>query len=209
MINNFCARLILPVAAFFLGLIITPPTQAEGHTTPEIQLFLERDCNYTPEQIALFEGAQEKTGIVLDKFLAGKIYSEQPYTKEEIALILADLKRVIDKQFTPETYSDNPTYITTAGAPGTGKSTYLENIHGTNPTYAVYTDPDRVGTPSLTGYNRDRAEHGSGYAYTKWRDASNFIANFMLVKAAAESRNIVHGTTATSPRVAAAYKKST
>ena len=57
----------------------------------------------------------------------------------------------------------------------------------------------------MSGYKRD-IKHGEKQAYEKWRDASNFIANFMLVKACAESRNIIHGTTASNYRIIQIYE---
>ena len=95
-----------------------------------------------------------------------------PYTTEERQQILSDLKKLVDQQIVHTKEHSKPTYTTTAGAPGTGKSHFIENKYGLAAASAgvdaVYIDPDRVGLPCLTGYCDDLKQAKSGEAYAKW-----------------------------------------
>lgn len=163
------------------------------------------DRNYTAEMLAKFDYIEHNMQPYLDSCFNGTAFSNEPYTPAEKQQILDDLRKIITEQFTNKTSLDCPTYITTAGAPGVGKTFFIESKHSKNPDNAVYIDPDQVGLPALAGYQEDKIKNGSEYAYNKWRAASNFIANFMFAMACAESKNIIHGTTATSPKIIGIY----
>ncbi len=171
-----------------------------------IQQFLKRTYQYSSEKIKKFYITQEKMGVTLKEFLDGEIYSKKPYTQEEKISILFNLDHIILEQFCEETFSESPSYISTAGPPGAGKSFFIEQKYGSHPAHAIYIDLEQVCLAGLSCYQRDRKIHGEIFAYKKWQDASNFMANFLLIKASAESRNIIHGTTASSPEIISVYK---
>ncbi len=78
----------------------------------------------------------------------------------------------------------------------------------------MYVDPDRNGLEKLTIYedtlsqerNNEKTEREARtIAYNTARSASNFFAHFFLIMACVERKNILHGTTATSPFVKNIY----
>jgi hypothetical protein len=143
--------------------------------------------------------------ISLDGFLHGTVYSKIPYTAYEIEQIQQDLVRIEELAFDRKISQQSPQYIATAGAPGTGKTWFLENGF-ISPSF-IYVDPDAAALKELTGYRNDIEQHISlADAYNKWRDASNYVACHMLLKAMCRKLNILHGTTSSNPKVKDIYQ---
>lgn len=173
---------------------------------------------FTVSLISPFCYASVQTLLATDyinKLLSG-------YTKEQVALIQEDknnIQKLVFRGITPP--KEKPTYIATAGGPGSNKSTLLEKYWANKKNY-VYLDPDqRVLKLMINTYSQEFthdkiSEAGiktrKGWedylykAYTKWRNASNYIVSQLLNEAYAKNDNILHGTTSTSPQVENLYK---
>ncbi len=168
---------------------------------------LREAFGYDDAYITRFKLIVEKTNITLDKLLLGQVDAKAEYTSEERAEIIGTLKDLVSQQFSRLKPVAHPTYTACAGAPGVGKTFALEQMFGINvangefPKNAVYIGPDSVVLSQMRVHLKDCQEIGNAQAYTKWRDASNYIANFMLVKAMVDKVNIVHDTTATNIRM--------
>lgn len=141
------------------------------------------------------------------------------YTSEEVHLINEDLRNIRELSFRAKKPSDSPIYLSTAGGPGSMKSTILENYCMADDPLAgdnfVYADPDVRGLKFMINtYAQDMTPYAlsknpEGYAkvaYEKWRGASNYIAQTIINEAYAGGFNIAHGTTATAAAVANLYK---
>lgn len=142
--------------------------------------------------------------INLDKFLHGEVYSKQPYDNIQQQEIVQELIVLFNKNFTGK-LPDNKLYIATAGAPGIGKSVFLENYLAKDANKYknfIYIDPDRQVLRFMYSYWKLANLTGDEAAYETYRDASNFISNFQLVWAIYKGYNIAHGTTSTNDRVA-------
>ena len=141
----------------------------------------------------------------LDRSLVG-------YSEEEKAAILKDYALIEAICFGGKKPRDKvPQYLATAGAPGARKSTILEGVLRSDPSFsqAVYLDPDQralkwmVNTyysRSLTAFACTQVENYQELqkaAYDKWRSASHFIANSIFEKALKGRYDIAHGTTMT------------
>jgi hypothetical protein len=118
-----------------------------------------------------------------------------------------------------------PTYLATAGGPGTAKSTTLETfIKDNHLEHFVYIDPDQVCLKnmnftyrkSLTNYSFALAKSNHEAlknAYEQWRAASNYICHEILQRAfgnidgKGEKYSVAHGTTSTSPHIESLYSK--
>lgn len=140
------------------------------------------------------------------------------YSSEEMNLINIDLKNIRETSFFGKTPAKTtPIYVATAGGPGACKSTILETYLHDKLNF-VYIDPDQRAlkyminayyqsttyyeisiNPSYTDVQKN--------AYTKWRNASNYIANTMLNEAFAGGYNIAHGATSTTSAIESLYKK--
>ncbi len=177
---------------------------------PSSSSLLINDFGYTQEQVEAFLDIAKKMTVGLDGFLTGTIFKGN-YSKDEQMDICDELVRIVNKEFAGKNTASGKLYVTTAGAPGTGKSFFIEHKYhissGSNTINAVYVDPDRaVLLPELKMYLQYLKDGKDiEVAYAKWRDASNYIANFMLIKAVYENLSIIHGTTASSERVINIY----
>ncbi len=148
-----------------------------------------------------------QTDLNLDALLNGGVDTKAAYTLEEKKQIVATLQTLVKQQFNQAYSVLQPTYTATAGASGCGKTFALEqrfDIDVANNKFAkntIYIGPDSVVLPQMPAYLSDCVSIGHAAAYAKWRDASNYIANFMFAKAITDKLNIVHDTTATHPRM--------
>jgi hypothetical protein len=150
------------------------------------------------------------TTITLDPFLLGNEYATAPYTFEEREQIVTTLKILVAQQFGNMKPSGDKYYTACGGAPGSGKTFAIEKLYdidvanGEFYSDAIYIGPDSVVLPQMAAYKKDCADPNIGplKAYEKWRAASNFIANFMMIKAMTEGLNIIHDTTATNAKTA-------
>jgi hypothetical protein len=143
---------------------------------------------------------------------------KKTYSPEEMNLINIDLKNIRETSFLGKIRPGiNPIYVATAGGPGACKSTILETYLHDKQNF-VYVDPDQrtlkymINTycQSTTNYEISKQpSYGDVQknAYTKWRDASNYIADTLLNEAFADGYNIAHGTTSTSSAIGSLYKK--
>jgi hypothetical protein len=123
------------------------------------------------------------------------------YSPQELALIHADLLEREEALFAGATKGVRR-YVATAGGPGAGKSTVLEKYMDQSGERCVYADPDRAALLHMQNtYKADlkNKARSAEEAYTHWRDASNFIANYILAKALREGYPVAHGTTMTAP----------
>src|SRR3990167_9140838 len=122
------------------------------------------------------------------------------YPVEDLRNIVKDFFNLKDKIF-KDAFKNQVIrqYVVTAGGPGSGKSTILENYLKENPGFA-YIDPDRSCLLHMENtYNKYILSHTPQESYEKWRNASNFIANVLMCYALEEGYNIAHGATMTSP----------
>ena len=151
---------------------------------------------------------------------AGKIYSEdylasllQEYSEAERELIEADYRVLSETFFRGLTPQESPTYLATAGAPGSHKSTVLETLLAETPRFSqmAYLDPDirimrsMVNTyiPSLSFYQVSRFTsylEAQKHAYTKWRFASLYLLSRLFDEAVEHRYSIAHGTTLTGAK---------
>jgi|GEM_PF-949609 len=166
---------------------------------------------YSQAQVERFLNIANSMTVGLDCFLKGNIFKGN-YSEEEQKSICEELVRIVSAEFADKRIA-NKLYITTAGAPGSGKTFFIEDKYSIRPNNtindlnAVYVEPDRSVLPKLQMYLQCLEDQkGPQAAYTKWRDASNYIANFMLIKAVCEDLNIIHGTTASSERIIEIYE---
>ncbi len=173
---------------------------------------------------------------LIESFLLDPATKKDIYTVEEKKKILEDLERIRQRVFrekTPRPYIDidkvpyetyllaKPKYYASAGAPGAGKSTtlevFLENLPESIKQHLVYLDPDQcvlkfmyAYLESLTclAYAKAASNHAAlKSAYDTWRAASNYICHTLLREASKrEEYSIAHGTTSTSPHIAALYE---
>ncbi len=154
-----------------------------------------------------------RTTITLDPFFFGQEYATAPYTQEERTQIIETLKLLVAQQFSTIKPSDDKYYTACGGAPGAGKTFAIEKLFDIDVTEgefygdAIYIGPDSVVLPQMAAYNKDRNDPNIGplKAYEKWRAASNFIANFMMVKAITDGLNVIHDTTATNAKTATIF----
>ena len=172
-----------------------------------------RDIFKHDEQyIAKFMCIAKKANVdsFLDKLLLGQVDSKVAYTSDEQSQIIETLTDLVEQQFSKvEPDKECKKYRSSGGAPGSGKTFALEKMYHINvasnqfPENAIYIGPDSVVLPQMKAFLSYCADPklGQAAAYTKWRDASNFIANFMLIKSIADGVNIVHDTTLTSPKI--------
>ena len=142
---------------------------------------------------------------------------KKAYSPKEMSLINIDLKNIRETSFLGKVRPTiNPIYVATAGGPGACKSTILETYLHDKQNF-VYADPDQralkymINTyyQSVTNYEISKLPYGVALknAYSKWRDASNYIAYLILNEAFADGYNIAHGTTSTSSAIGSLYKK--
>lgn len=172
---------------------------------------ISQELNNISEQN--IEQTAVRANITLTPFLNGLVYFASPATKtgysaEEIVQIKNDLQMIEQEAFKNKSSQEKPQYIATAGTPGTGKTFFIEQMFNPYSLNYVYIDPDRFVLPKLTGYQVDLKKGVCPEnAYIKWRDASNYIANHMFVRAICSKLNIIHGTTSGSPRMVTIYKE--
>ena len=161
---------------------------------------------YEGTRIEKFKNILDDLGIKLMTFFEGTEFGATPYTADDKKLILNDLQGLLFEKFTTPTPAAGlrPVYIASVGAPGTGKSYFLESSY-VGKIDAIYIDPDRVSLPAMQGYIADRAINQPA-AYIKWRNGSNFIAYFMLTEALSRGLSIIHGTTSSNPIMKQIYQ---
>lgn len=152
-----------------------------------------------------------------------KLYLKE-YSEDEISLIKDDLENIRKLCFrntTPATLKER-VYIATAGGPGAGKTTILEE-HLRDKKQFVYLDPDQRAlkfmiNTYLQAFTNDKVNEFKIHtrsdwekllekAYSKWRASSNYITQILLNEAFKNGYNIAHGTTSTSEHVAEIYQK--
>ena len=161
--------------------------------------------------------ANAENDLVPQAFIQGPLKN---YSAEEQALIQIDQHNIETLAFYQKTRIEDgqqPVYIATAGGPGAGKSTILENYLYDKENF-VYTDPDpRTLKFMIMTYLQEltygKISLSKSYlilqekAYTKWRDASNYIATSILNKAFEGHYSIAHGTTSSNKAIENLYKK--
>lgn len=162
--------------------------------------------NLTAEQANNFMQLAEKLGLTLDGFLQGSEFKPKSgsYSEETQGLIVQELITAFDRSFKDKQPVQDKTYTATAGAPGVGKSTFIEQqIESSKELQqAVYVDPDREALRHMSLYKDMSSTINGETAYDTYRAASNFICNFLFVWALFHGYSVVHGTTSTSERVA-------
>ncbi|GAB5410960.1 MAG: hypothetical protein ChlgKO_00740 [Chlamydiales bacterium] len=128
------------------------------------------------------------------------------YNEEDMEKIVSDFHLLQQQTFANA--DRKKIYLFTAGGPGAGKSTILENELDKREIHYAYIDPDRRGLQKMESTYLTDIKSGatSEEAYTKWRGASNFIANTLMAIALDQGYAIAHGTTMTSPHAANALQ---
>jgi hypothetical protein len=208
-------KILIGGIAIVLCLTVILVFSKKYHAQQQLRLLsteqvLREVYNADDAYISKFIDIAENTTITLDPFLLGKEYATTPYTLEERELIVTTLKFLVAQQFGVMKPSDDKYYTASAGAPGAGKTFALEKLYdidvakGEFYSNAIYIGPDSVVLPQMQAYKTDCAAPNIGplKAYEKWRAASNFIANFMMVKAITDGLNIIHDTTSTNVKTA-------
>lgn len=143
--------------------------------------------------------------------------NKNPYNEEELSRVYQDLEEIAQIRFMqPLRKSKTPIAVLTAGAPGSGKTIVLENHwknqeHQTNVAIA-YNDPDaRVLRYMEHTWAQDiKATHNTidsrKNAYTKWRPASNAIAQILQAYILKHKVDFYFGTTSSSDKAKYLYK---
>ena len=170
----------------------------------KILLFVLCTCSLELSSEQLFSKAKLQT-----EFLKG-------YTEEELALIEKDVQVVKSVLLTgTQAASESPSYLASAGPPGSKKTTILEEFIHYTPRFkeGVYLDPDQralrfmVHTYVSKSLSSFQIAQDGDYsttqknAYNKWRPASNYITKSLFEEAVKKRLNIIHGTTSTSSEV--------
>jgi predicted ABC-type ATPase len=151
--------------------------------------------------------------------ISSHLVSYDEKEKEDIAKDLQVVRSVC--RLAQATAKDHPFYLTSAGSPGSRKSTILERFLKSHPAYqsGVYLDPDQRGLKFMPhtyfdqSLNALQAASNPNYleiqkaAYEKWRGASNYITRVLLEEALQKKTDIIHGTTATGAYVPEFLKK--
>lgn len=157
--------------------------------------------------------------ITLDPLFRGlkdsKQYTanENGYTEAQKSYGKELLKKLVRQQFTAMTgKNEQPTYTTIPGAPGTGKTYLLKKKYGIDIANGKFVPGSIIIGPDLVAMSQmepflaacelpiiDNRIQEMRTAYSVWRDWSNACANFMLIMALTENRNILHDSTMTSP----------
>lgn len=143
--------------------------------------------------------------------------NKENYSDNEIKLINKDYENIKDLIFRDKNPSEFPIYVATAGAPGSCKSTILENYLSDKQNF-VYIDPDQrvlkcmintyLQSCSSYMFSKDSVFNVLNTAYIKWRGASNYIACGILNEAFSLKCNIAHGATSTNMiAIESIYKK--
>ena len=137
-----------------------------------------------------------------------------PHRDHILDLIKYDRKIVEDTVGRGLLSSSKPVYKAVVGAPLAGKTTLLERYLADNPVLfksGMYADPDQTGIPlmlnlyhrflmsSLMKADKRGFEYVQRRAYDVARPASNIFTNDNINVAIANSINLAHGTTMTSP----------
>ncbi len=166
-----------------------------------------------------------------DKVVGCKFFSDPPLVPEEIVNNFLSSYTAIEKEAIARDYRNirelclaqarknqqRLIYVATAGGPGGGKSTILEAYLRDHPGF-VYIDPDQralklmINTyvQELNNYVLSSDPDYSSIltaAYTKWRGASNYIADSLLNAVYGEGLAIAHGTTSTNKNMPILYQK--
>jgi predicted ABC-type ATPase len=162
--------------------------------------------NLSELEILEFVSLAKRFDISLDGFLSGTVYSPTPYNEAQQTIIQQELQAIYELTFAGKTPGDAKNYTATAGAPGVGKSIFIEQLIASRPGLqaAVYVDPDRQALRFMNSYKQMSSEKGGAEAYETYRDASNYICNVLMLLAIYKGYSIVHGTTSTNDRVAKA-----
>jgi predicted ABC-type ATPase len=134
---------------------------------------------------------------------------------EEVDLVVyhleEDLKRIAEINKPRVRVISRKSYVATAGAPLTKKSTYLDRLINAGMRWCefVLVDPDRYVMPFMASYQTlmspgRKARLGLAkcgeIAYLVCRGASNYIASLILNDSVENQLQIAHGTTLSSPQ---------
>mgnify|MGYP000170898873 CR=1 FL=1 len=132
------------------------------------------------------------------------------YTNEELDHIKQEANRLFNEFTAGKTPrpENERRYFITAGGPGSGKSTLVEQLIEVDPVMknAVYVDPDETIMRNMPAFKKDVSKNGVEDAYSKWRWASQYIWHSIRNRAAQEGYDIINGTTATSDLVNLEYE---
>ena len=153
--------------------------------------------------------SQENAYLGADTFIPSDFTKSlvKEYSKEEMEKVEEDYARLRDFIFKKVVSKKH--YVATAGGPGASKSTILETFLQDQKLNYAYIDPDQRGlrymmSTYLSDMNLYTLSQHSSFAatleksYTKWRGASNYIANRLLNEAVDKGYAIAHGTTSTA-----------
>lgn len=160
----------------------------------------------------------------------------QTYTDEERAYVQGEVfglyKQQVDKyrielnELNAKAASEgkpsrvNRRFMLSAGAPGAGKTMLLEQLVANDKAFkaVMFMDPDERALKLMSRFIEDRRNFakqfgdddlvGLALSYTKWRWASNWVSNTMMNRAAEQGRDILLGTTATSPFMGVLYNNA-
>ncbi len=169
------------------------------------QILQKAPFNLSLSERTRFISLASEMDLTLDPFLDGTVYSKTPYSNDQQLMIAQDLIELFHRDFANKEPGSEKIYIATAGAPGVGKSTFLENLiarSSYDPIHMVYVDPDRQALRVMPSYQALSKLKSGEIAYEIYRDASNYICNFQTVWAVYKGLSIYHGTTSTNDRVA-------
>lgn len=157
-----------------------------------------------------FWSPKEKIAEILEEVSPNHWFSGEGITKSLGKYDQRDLEGIF-KDFTElsSSHFENPkinsSYIATAGAPCSGKTTHLEEqVQNAAFKGFVYIDPDRTCLNKMKSTYLSDIETGtrtSKEAYEHWREASIFSADALMALAFRRGYAIAHGTTLTAPKI--------
>ncbi|MES2199788.1 MAG: zeta toxin family protein [Chlamydiota bacterium] len=143
----------------------------------------------------------------LASFLSGKAFdNKEEYSAEELARLHEDIAQIYQSVMTSDV-SKELIAAMTAGAPGAGKTTLMEQDLAKNLLEGKkygYIDPDAVCLKNQTRTYKVDVENnpsigGRLAAYNKWRPASNAANHIILANLIREKCGFYYGMTSTSP----------
>lgn len=145
--------------------------------------------------------------VVMEKFLSGAEFGNQPYKESELALLREDINALF-QTILSENLIKAKEAVLTAGAPGAGKTIKMRQDlaeNGAEGRIFAYIDPDDVALQNMARTYKADIEGGEGTleerrtAYNKWRPGSNAAAHLILANLIREEYAFYFGTTSSGP----------
>ncbi len=128
---------------------------------------------------------------------------EPPYTQDEQERIKEDTQLIWNAVISNTRDTDTKVAIFTAGAPGSGKTTLINQLRDRNLPYIDFDDVALRGLKSTYVAENDPGT----ISYTKWRPASHYATHLITANLWRLGYSFIFGTTSTSPMTKFTYKQ--